>query len=60
MESIIRDQLVKHMIKHDLFCGAQHRFVTGRSCMVWLVTALELWSDILDSDSPIDTKFSPG
>ena len=57
MESIVRDRLVKHMTEHDLFCDAQHGFVPGRSCMTQLITTLELWSEILDSGSPIDAIY---
>ena len=32
MESIIRDQIVHHMMEGNHFCYSQHGFVPGRSC----------------------------
>ena len=57
MESIVRDQLVEHMILHNLFCYAQHGFVPKRCCMTQLLVTMELWSEILDSGAPIDAIY---
>ena len=57
MESIVRDQLVHHMMSNGLFCDAQHGFVPGRSCMTQLLVTMELWSEILDSGCPVDVIY---
>ena len=57
MESIVRDQLVNHMMDNGLFCDAQHGFVPGRSCMTQLLISLELWSEMLDSGAPVDVIY---
>ena len=57
MESIIRDNLVHHMIENQLFCDAQHGFVLGKSCMTQLLTVLKLWTEMLDSGDPIDAVY---
>ena len=54
MESIIKDCMVDHMMKHSLFCDAQHGFVPGRSCMTQLLLTMEIWNEFLDAGNPID------
>ena len=41
MESLVRDRLVHHMTERNLFCDAQHGFVTGRLCMTQLKKAFD-------------------
>ena len=55
--SIVRDQLVEHMMLHNLFCDAQHGFVPRRSCITQFLVTMELWSEILDSGTPIDAIY---
>jgi len=45
------------MMENQLFCDAQHGFVLGRSCMTKLLTALQLWTEMLDSGDPIDAMY---
>ena len=37
MESIVRDAIVTHMMKHELFTDDQHGFVPGRDCITQLL-----------------------
>lgn len=37
MEALVRDDIVKHMIKNSLFADQQHGFVPDRSCMTQLL-----------------------
>ena len=48
MESLIRDAIVAHMMKNDLFCDEQHGFVPRRSCMTQPLLCIEEWTSILD------------
>ena len=57
MESIIRDQIVEHMMSNDLFSDEQHGFVPGRSCMTQLIVTLELWTELLDSGTVLDVIY---
>jgi len=57
MEKFVRDALVDHMIKHNLFCDAQHGFVPGRSCMTQLLVTLEMWTEMIDKSEPIDVIY---
>ena len=37
MESIVRDEIVAHMMKHNLLTNDQHGFVPGRDCITQLL-----------------------
>ena len=45
MESIVCDHLVNHMTEDNLFCNAQHGFVSGRPYMTQLLVVIELWTE---------------
>ena len=40
-----------------LFCDAQHGFVPGRSYITRLLVTTELWTRILDENTPVDTAY---
>ena len=48
MESIIRDAIVPHMMKHDIIFNVQHLFVPVYSCLSQLVVCMEDWTSMLD------------
>ena len=54
MESIIRDDIITHMMSNNLFCNEQHGFVPGRSCVTQLLLCLEEWTDLVDQGYPVD------
>ena len=54
MESIIRDDIISHMMSNKLFCEEQHGFVPGRSCITQLLICLEQWTDLVDQGYPVD------
>ena len=57
MESIVRDNIVEHMMENALFVDAQHGFVPGRSCMTQLLVVLEIWTEMLDDGDPVDAIY---
>ena len=54
MESIIRDDIIDHMMRNKLLCDEQHGFVPGRSCVTQLLNCLEEWTNLLDQGYPVD------
>ena len=54
MEALVRDEIVDHMMKNQLFCDEQHGFVPGRSCMTQLITCLDKWTELLENGDPVD------
>lgn len=57
MESIVREHLMEHMMKNNLFCDEQHGFVPGRSCMTQLLTCIDDWTEALDRGEPLDAVY---
>ena len=58
MESIVRDEIVEHMIQNDLFSKLQHGFVPHRDCMTNLLTCIELWTEKLESGDAVDVIYT--
>ena len=57
MESIIRDHIVIHMVKNNLFSPKQFGFISGRSTTLQLLHVIEIWSQILDRGGNIDSIY---
>ena len=57
METIVRDQIVHHMMENSLFCDKQHGFVPGRSCITQLLIKIELWTELLDTRAALDVIY---
>ena len=58
MESIVRDALVDHMMKYNLFTDEQHGFVPGRDCITQLLLCLEEWTDLIEQGEPFDVIYT--
>ena len=58
MEKIVRDAIVQHMTKNQLFADAQHGFVDNRTCITQLLVALEAWGDVLENGGTIDVIYT--
>ena len=58
MESIVRDQIVDHMLKNNLFSLKQHGFVPNRNCMTNLLTCMEIWTRMIEEGLPIDIIYT--
>ena len=57
MESLVRDEIVHHMMKNNLFCDEQHGFVPGRSCMTQLIGCIEDWTEALEDGHCLDVIY---
>ena len=49
MESIVRDEVVDHMNRNNLFSNEQHGFVPRRNCVTNLRTCIEIWTRMVDA-----------
>ena len=58
MESIIRDAIVSHMMKHDVISDAQHGFVPGRNCLSQLLICMEDWTSMLEKRKAFDVIYT--
>ena len=57
LESLVREEIIKHMSRNHLFADEQHGFVPGRSCMTQLITVLEEWTLLLQHNMDIDVIY---
>ena len=58
MESLVRDKMVEHMCENNLFSKYQHGFVPLLNCMTNLLTCMEQWSEILESNNAVDVIYT--
>ena len=58
MESLVRDQLVEHLVKNNLISKSQHGFVPLGNCITNLLTCLEGWTNILECNDSVDVIYT--
>ena len=56
-ESILRDNIIAHMKKHNMFSKNQYGFVSGRSTTLQLLHVLEEWTEWLDGGGSLDVCY---
>jgi len=54
MESILKDEIMKHLDKFSLIRDSQHGFLKGRSCLTNLLDFLENITIKIDERTPVD------
>ena len=57
IESIYRDNIMKHMKNNNLFSNSQFGFIGGRSTVLQLLNVIDHWTEILDEGGIIDTIY---
>ena len=57
LESIIKDNLVKHLESYNLIRDSQHGFRKGRSCLTNLLDFMEVVTQYLDANQPVDLVY---
>ena len=60
MESIVKDKIISHMERNNLFSGKQHGFVPLRNCMSNLLICMEKWTEMLEKGYQIDIIYVSG
>ena len=58
MESIIRDAILDHLMKHDILADLQHGFVPGRDCMTQLHLCLDEWTQMIEDNQAFDVIYT--
>ena len=58
MESIVRDAVVEHLMKNNLFTNDQHGFVPGRNCITQLLVCLEEWTQMIEDGVCFDAIYT--
>ena len=57
MEIIISEGILEHIKSNSLQCPQQHGFTTGRSTTTNLPEAVNIWSEALSHNVPVDVIF---
>ena len=57
MESLIREEVIKHMRDNKLFSPLQYGFIDRRSTTLQLLYVLDEWTEIIDSGGTIDAVY---
>jgi hypothetical protein len=57
MESIIRDEIIRHLQKNELIKLSQHGFWKGRSCLTNLLGYLDKVTMYIDQGLPVDSIY---
>ena len=58
MESIVRDKIINHMERNNIFSDKQHGLVPLRNCMTNLSTCMESWTDMIEMGQSIDIIYT--
>ena len=56
-ESIIREEIIRHMRQNKLLSNKQFGFLRGRSMVLQLLVVLDKWTEILDQGGVIDVIY---
>ena len=54
----MRDAIVEHMTKNNLFADEQHGFVPGRDCVSQLLLCLEEWTNRIECGECFDVIYT--
>jgi len=57
LESIIKDNMIEHLERFKLIRESQHGFRKGRSCLTNLLDYMEVVTQHLDNDQPVDLVY---
>ena len=58
MESLIRDELLIHLVRHEVLSDCQHGFVPSRDCITQLLLCLEDWALMRENNQTFDVIYT--
>ena len=58
MDSIIRENIILHLIRNKVLSDCRHGFVPGRNCLTQLLLCLEDWSKMIEEGQPFDVIYT--
>ena len=58
MESIIRDAIVTHFMKHAVLSNDQHGFVPDMNCITQLLICMEDWTNMVENGESFDIIYT--
>ena len=57
LERIICEEVLEHFKVNNLLCNQQHGFINGKSTVTNLLEALDVWTEALSHNLPVDVVF---
>ena len=57
METMVREQVIKHMKNNKFFTDRQYGSISGRSTSLQLLNVLDKWTEALDNGNSIDVVY---
>ena len=57
METLVRNNIMEHLVNEKLLADAEHGFASGRSCVTQLIETIEEWSQMLDKGNSVDAVY---
>ena len=57
LETLIRDEVIKHQDDNNLLSVAQHGFRSGHSCNTQLMEVLSDWAESEENNHPVDVVY---
>ena len=58
MESILKDKIINHLERSNLYSRKQHGFVRLRNCMSNLLICMEKWTEMLETGYQVDIIYT--
>jgi len=56
-ESIVREDIIKHLTSNNLLSDSQHGFLPKRSCTTQLLAAMEYWTNKIQQGQLVDVLY---
>jgi len=56
-ESIVREDIIKHLTSNNLLSDSQHGFLPKRSCTTQHLAAVEYWTNKIQQGQPVDVLY---
>ena len=56
-ESLVKDEIVEHLLATEQLHSAQHGFPPRRSCITKLLTCMEEWTRHIEDGDPVDVAY---
>ena len=57
LERILGEDIISHLKENSLLCDQQHGFASGKSTVTNLLEALDIWTEALSHNLPVDIVF---
>ena len=58
IESIVRDEIVTHLMNQEILSDKQRGFVPGRDCITQLLRCMENWTDMVEKGEAFDVIYT--